>query len=120
VRTLDEEAILAMLKEYLRLYNSGDYIHASVALSSRVEADCGGPTNLAYALSQNHKIEGIDYDVKSVKAWGPDDPTMADVATVESYGGNSYNIKLGMAFVFERGEWKLDDRYPLGAGAFCG
>ncbi|HXF37216.1 MAG TPA: hypothetical protein VNO17_08555 [Actinomycetota bacterium] len=118
-RALDEEAILAMLKEYLRLYNNGDYIQASGFLSSRVEAECGGPTALAFALSQNHRIEGIDYDVKSVRAWGPDDPTMADVTTVESYGGHSHKLVLGLAFVFERGDWKLDDLYPLGAGAFC-
>jgi hypothetical protein len=44
---------------------------------------------------------------------------MADVATVESYGGDSYEMDVALAFVFEGGEWKLDDLYPLGAGAFC-
>ena len=116
---LGEKAVLEMLREYLRLYDNGDYIHASAFLSSHVEADCGGPTNLAFALSENHRIEGINYDVRSVSAWGPDDPTMADVTTVESYGGDSYELDLGLAFVFERGDWRLDDLYPLGAGAFC-
>jgi hypothetical protein len=116
--TLDESAVLAMLKKYLSLYNQGGYMAATAFLSSNVGSDCGGPGGLASALSQNHQIEQIDYGVTAVKVW-ENDPDMADVTTVETYGGRSYKLKLGLAFVFEKGRWKLDDLYPLGAGAFC-
>lgn len=108
-----------MLQDYLALYGGGDYVNATAHLSADVESECGGPTNLAFALSQNHDIEDIDYGAKAVKAWGPDDPNMADVTTIETYGGGSFRQVLGLAFVREGGEWKLDDLYPLGAGAFC-
>ncbi len=116
--SMDEQAVLAMLQEYLQLYDAGDYVHASVHISSRVEQECGGPTALTFALAQNHEIEGIDYGAKEVHA-STDDPQKADVTMVEMYGGRSYRLVLGLAFISERGEWKLDDLYPLGAGAFC-
>jgi hypothetical protein len=116
---LDADAILAMLQEYIDLYNAGDYISASAFLSSDLEAQCGGPTDLAFALSQNHNVEQIDYGVVKVRAWGPDEPSMADVITIENYVGASYRQPLGLAFTREGGEWKLADFYPLGVGAFC-
>jgi hypothetical protein len=54
--TLDEGAILNMLRNYLSLYNAGDYAVATKYLSSTLEAQCGGPTDLAFALAQNHDI----------------------------------------------------------------
>lgn len=118
VRPFDEQAVLAMLQEYVSLYNAGDYIQATGFLTSDVERECGGPTDLAFALSQNHRIEQIDYEVTAVRAW-KDDPSMADVDTVERYDGGSDRFTLGLAVAFERESWKLADLYPLGAGAFC-
>lgn len=115
-RRLDEGAVLAMLKEYLSLYNGGAYAAATAHLSSDVDRECSG--GLADALAQNHHIEEIDYDVSAVRAWD-DEPNMADVVTVERYGGQTYRLELGLAFAFEDGGWTLDDLYPLGAGAFC-
>jgi hypothetical protein len=116
MRQLDEGAVLSMLQEYLSLYNGGAYGAATAYLSSDVDRGCAG--GLADALAQNHKIEGIDYGVRAVSAWD-DEPNMADVVTVERYGGRSYRLELGLAFVFEGEGWRLDDLYPLGAGAFC-
>ena len=105
-----------MLKDYLSLYNEGSYAIAPAHLSSGVDREC--PGGLADALAQNHHIEDIDYGVTAVRAWD-DDPNMADVVTLERYGGQTYRLELGLAFVYESGRWKLDDLYPLGAGAFC-
>jgi hypothetical protein len=116
---LNDEAVLSMLKTYLALYDRGDYIHASTYLSSSVETTCGGPTALALALFQNHRIEGIDYGVAGVRAWG-DGSNKADVMTVETYSGRNHRLVLGLAFVHESDGWKLNDLYPIGAGAFCG
>lgn len=115
-RALDEGGVLAMLRTYLSLYNGGAYVAAAAYLSSEVASEC--QSGLADALEQNHQIEGINYDVTAVRAWD-DEPNMADVVTVERYGGQSYRQELGLAFAFENGRWKLDDLYPLGAGAFC-
>jgi hypothetical protein len=57
--------------------------------------------------------------VVGVRAWGPDDPDMADVVTLEKYGGRSHRLTLGLPFIYENGEWKLADFYPIGVGAFC-
>jgi hypothetical protein len=107
------------MKQYTTLYNAGEYAKAVSFLSGSVESSCGGPGGLASALEQNHEIEQIDYEVKSVNAWGADDPNMADVATREIYSGTSQPITLGLAFTFQNGVWKLNDLYPLGTGAFC-
>lgn len=114
----NEKALLRMLQNYVALYNQGDYIQASTSLSADIEGQCGGPTDLAFALSQNHRIEDVDYEVVAVRMWD-DDPNMADVVTIERYGGGSSRLTLGLAFVHQSGQWKLDDLYPLGAGAFC-
>jgi hypothetical protein len=116
---LDAAAVLRMMKQYVGLYDASQYLEAVRFLSNAVLANCGGAIDLASALEQNHQIEGIDYEVEDVRAWGPDRPKMADVVTREIYSGDSHPIALGLAFTFEDGEWKLDDLYPLGAGAFC-
>jgi hypothetical protein len=108
-----------MLERYLTLYNSGQYDDAATYLSAGIQADCGGASGLASAMQQNHFIERVDYDVTGVTAWGSESPEMADVETVESYGGDTYPLVLGSSFTLEDGEWRLADYYPIGVGAFC-
>ena len=117
-QVLDERAVLAMLKTYTRLYNAGDYINASGYVSSRLEDMCGGPTALAFALSEMHRVEKSDYAITAVKAWD-DDPGMADVTIVDTFAGDSFKQKLGLAFVRDDGRWKIDELFPLGTESFC-
>jgi hypothetical protein len=118
-QALDEDAVLAMVQEFAELYNAGEYIHASAHFTTSVERDCGGPTALAFALSQIHRMEEIDYNFVRVSAWGADDPNMADIVFFETHELGRDRVELGWEFELERGEWRFDDLFPFGASTFC-
>lgn len=115
----DVPAIEQMLNEFAENYNSGDYINASGAFTSQVERECGGPTDLAFALRQNHRFEQIDYSFSNVEPWD-DEPWRADVTVVERWDDDVMQQALGFEFAVENGEWKMDELFPIGAAAYCG
>lgn len=114
----DVAAIERLLNEFAENYNSGDYINASAAFTAQVESECGGATDLAFALSRNHEIERIDYYFSDVEPWG-DGSLKADVTVTERWDGDEMEQELGLQFTREGGQWKLAGMFPIGASAYC-
>lgn len=114
----DVTAIERLLNEFSRNYNSGNYINASAAFTAQVESECGGATDLAFALSRTHKIERIDYYFSDVEPWG-DGSLKADVTVTERWDGDEMEQALGLEFARQAGQWKLADIFPIGAGPYC-
>lgn len=122
-----EEDLAATMEALFSSYNVENFIQASAYVADRFVRKCGGPTDLAFAFTQNKDAERLNYTLDNVKVTDVSGRSAgADVtySARDDQSGELYDDHFAVGLTFVKNarrdtRWVLNDLFPLGVGAYC-